>query len=101
MLHPFSRMRATHCLSRVSGSLVTGRNIAFTHKGKAFDVTKIGGELNVRDVLEGSVQRGANRMRVNVQLIDAWNGNQLWAERFEKPVTDLFEMHDSTEADNV
>jgi tetratricopeptide (TPR) repeat protein len=57
-------------------------------------VTKIGRELNVRYVLEGSVQRGGNRMRVKVQLIDAESGSHLWAERFEKPVTDLFDMQD-------
>ena len=57
-------------------------------------MTKIGRELNVRYVLEGSVQRGGNRMRVNVQLIDAESGSHLWAERFEKPVTDLFDMQD-------
>jgi TolB-like protein len=50
--------------------------------------------LNVRYVLEGSVQRGGNRMRVNVQLIDAETGNHLWAERFDKPVADLFDMQD-------
>jgi TolB-like protein/class 3 adenylate cyclase/tetratricopeptide (TPR) repeat protein len=81
-------------LSRVSGSFVIARNTAFTYKDKAFDVTRIGRELNVRYVLEGSVQRGGNRMRVNVQLIDAESGSHLWAERFEKPVTDLFEMQD-------
>ena len=81
-------------LSRISGSFVIARNTAFTYKSKAFDVTKIGRELNVRYVLEGSVQRGGNRMRVNVQLIDAESGSHLWAERFEKPVTDLFDMQD-------
>jgi TolB-like protein len=50
--------------------------------------------LNVRYVLEGSVQRGGNRMRVNVQLIDAESGNHLWAERFDKPLADLFDMQD-------
>jgi TolB-like protein len=50
--------------------------------------------LNVRYVLEGSVQRGGNRMRVNVQLIDAQTGNHLWAERFDKPLADLFDMQD-------
>ena len=55
---------------------------------------QIGRELNVRYVLEGSVQRGGNRMRVNVQLIDAENGAHLWAERFDKPVADLFDMQD-------
>ena len=81
-------------LSRIRGSFVIARNTAFTYRGKAFDVTKIGRELNVRYALEGSVQRSGNRMRVNAQLIDAQSGNHLWAERFERPMTDLFEMQD-------
>jgi TolB-like protein len=81
-------------LSRISGAFVIGRSTAFTYKGKAVDLKQIGRELNVRYVLEGSVQRGGNRMRVNVQLIDAETGNHLWAERFDKPVTDLFDMQD-------
>src|SRR5579871_2529359 len=81
-------------LSRINGSFVIARNTAFTFKGKAVDVKKLGRELNVRYVLEGSVQRGSNRLRVNVQLIDAETGNHLWAERFDKPVADLFDMQD-------
>jgi TolB-like protein/class 3 adenylate cyclase/tetratricopeptide (TPR) repeat protein len=81
-------------LSRIHGSFVIARNTAFTYRGKAFDVTKIGRELNVRYALEGSVQRSGARMRVNAQLIDAQSGSHLWAERFERPVTDLFEMQD-------
>jgi TolB-like protein/class 3 adenylate cyclase len=81
-------------LSRISGAFVISRNTAFTFKGKAVDVKKLRHELNVRYVLEGSVQRGGNRLRVNVQLIDTESGNHLWAERFEKPVTDLFDMQD-------
>ena len=81
-------------LSRISGAFVIARNTAFTFKGKAVDVKKLGRELNVRYVLEGSVQRGGNRLRVNVQLIDAETGNHLWAERFDKPVADLFDMQD-------
>jgi TolB-like protein/Flp pilus assembly protein TadD len=81
-------------LSRIRGSFVIARNTAFTFRGRAFDVTKIGRELNVRYALEGSVQRSGNRMRVNAQLIDAQSGNHLWAERFERPMTDLFEMQD-------
>jgi TolB-like protein len=81
-------------LSRISGSFVIARNTAFTYKGKHIDVKTIGRELGVRHALEGSVQRGGNRMRVNVQLIDAETGNHVWAERFERPVTDLFEMQD-------
>jgi TolB-like protein/class 3 adenylate cyclase len=81
-------------LSRLRGSFVIGRNTAFTYKGKPVDLKQIGRELNVRYVLEGSVQRGGNRMRVNVQLIDAETGNHLWAERFDKPLADLFDMQD-------
>jgi TolB-like protein len=81
-------------LSRIRGSFVIARNTAFTYKGKPVDVKAIGRELNVRYVLEGSVQRGGNRMRVNTQLVDAESGQHLWAERFEKPVADLFEMQD-------
>ena len=81
-------------LSRIRGAVVIARNTAFTYKGKPFDVKTIGRELNVRYVLEGSVQRSGNRMRVNVQLIDAETGNHLWAERFDKPLADLFDMQD-------
>src|SRR5216684_4043116 len=81
-------------LSRISGALVIARNTAFTFKGKPVDVRKLGRELNVRYVLEGSVQRGGNRLRVNVQLIDVETGNHLWAERFDTPITDLFDMQD-------
>ena len=65
-------------------------------QGEAVDLRQIGRELNVRYVLEGSVQRGGNRMRVNVQLIDAETGNHLWAERFDKPLADLFDMQNET-----
>ena len=81
-------------LSRISGAFVIARNTAFTYKRRATDVKQIGRDLNVRYVLEGSVQRGGNRMRVNVQLIDAESGNHLWAERFDKPVADLFDVQD-------
>jgi TolB-like protein len=81
-------------LSRIAGSFVIARNTAFTYKGKHYDVKQIARELNVRYVLEGSVQRAANRLRVNVQLIDAETGAHLWAERFDKPVVDLFDMQD-------
>ena len=81
-------------LSRIRRAVVIARNTAFTYKGKPLDAKMIGRELNVRYVLEGSVQRGGNRMRVNVQLIDADTGNHLWAERFDKPLADLFDMQD-------
>src|SRR6516162_647203 len=63
-------------------------------KGKRVDVKKLGRELNVRYMLEGSVQRSGKRLRVNVQLVDAESGHHLWAERFDKPVADLFDMQD-------
>jgi TolB-like protein/class 3 adenylate cyclase len=81
-------------LSRIDGSFVIARNTAFSYKGKPYNVKQIGLELNVRYVLEGSVQRGGNRLRVNVQLIGAEIGDHLWAERFDRPVTDLFDMQD-------
>ncbi len=80
-------------LSRIS-AFVIGRSTAFTYKGRSVDLKQIGRELNVRYVLEGSVQRAGSRMRVNVQLIEAETGAHLWAERFDKPVADLFEMQD-------
>ena len=81
-------------LSRMRGALVIARNTAFTYKGKAIDVKTLGRELNVRYALEGSIQRRGDRMRVNVQFIDAESGNHLWAERFDKPVADYFDMQD-------
>jgi TolB-like protein len=81
-------------LSRIRSAVVIGRNTAFTYKGKHIDLKQIGRELNVRYVLEGSVQRGGNRMRVNVQFIDAESGHHLWADRFDKPLADLFDMQD-------
>ena len=81
-------------LSRIGGAVVVARNTAFTYKGKPLDVKTIRRNMNVRYVLEGSVQRGANRMRVNVQLIDAETGRHLWAERFDKLLADLLDMQD-------
>jgi TolB-like protein/Flp pilus assembly protein TadD len=81
-------------LSRIRDSLVIARNTAFTYKGKSLDAKEIGTELGVRYVLEGSVQRDQGRVRVNAQLIDAESGSHLWAESFDKPLTDLFSMQD-------
>jgi TolB-like protein len=81
-------------LSRIDGTFVIACNTALTFKGKAIDVQQLGRELNVNYVLEGSVQRGASRLRVNVQLIDAETRAHLWADRFDKPMTDLLEMQD-------
>ena len=82
-------------LSRIAGSFVIAHNTAFTFKGKAVDVKQVGRELNIRYVLEGSVQRNGSRLRVSVQLVDAETAGHLWAERFEKPVADLFDMQDA------
>jgi TolB-like protein/DNA-binding winged helix-turn-helix (wHTH) protein/Tfp pilus assembly protein PilF len=81
-------------LSRISGSFVIARSTAFSYKGKPVDVRAIGRELNVRYVLEGSVQRAGGRMRVNVQLIDTESGAHLWSERFDKRLADLFDTQD-------
>ena len=85
-------------LSRIRGSFVIGRHTAFTYKGKAVDLKQIGRDLNVGYVLEGSVRRGGNRLRVNVQLVDAETGAHLWTDRFDKTVADLFEMQDEVSA---
>ena len=81
-------------LSRLTGSFVIARNTAFTFKGKNADARQIGKELGVRYVLEGSVQRDQNQVRVNAQLIDAQSGGHIWAERFDRPLADLFAMQD-------
>jgi adenylate cyclase len=85
-------------LSRIPNSFVIARNTAFTFKGKTIDAKDIGKELGVRYVLEGSVQRDQNRVRVNAQLIDADSGAHLWADRFEEDVSDLFKLQDQVVA---
>jgi TolB-like protein/class 3 adenylate cyclase/Tfp pilus assembly protein PilF len=81
-------------LSRISGSFVIGRHTAFSYKGQSIEIKQVGRELNVRYALEGSVQRGGNRLRVNVQLVSTETASHLWAERFDKPIADLFDMQD-------
>jgi TolB-like protein/class 3 adenylate cyclase/Flp pilus assembly protein TadD len=81
-------------LSRMTNALVVARNTAYTYQGKTVDAKQVSRELNVRYLLEGSIQRGANRMRLNVQLIDGLTGNHLWADRFDKPMADLLDMQD-------
>ena len=85
-------------LSRTRNSFVIARNTSFTYKGKNIDAKEIGKELGVRYVLEGSVQRDQNRVRVNAQLIDAESGAHLWADRFEEDVVDLFKLQDQVVA---
>jgi adenylate cyclase len=81
-------------LSRIDGSFVISRNTAFTYRGKPVDTKQIGRELGVRYVLEGSVRRSGNRIRVNAQLIDAESDAHLWAERFDHDTSDLFALQD-------
>jgi adenylate cyclase len=85
-------------LSRIRDSFVIARNTAFTYKGRNVDAKEIGKELGVRYVLEGSVQRDQDRVRVNAQLVDAESGSHLWAERFEEDRADLFKLQDQVVA---
>lgn len=85
-------------LSRIPGAFVIASNTAFSYKGKAIDARQIGSELGVRYVMEGSVQSAAGRIRVNAQLIDAETGAHLWAERFDKPLANLFDTQDEITA---
>jgi adenylate cyclase len=84
----------TTALSRIHNSFVIARNTAFTYKGKSIDAKEIGKELGVRYVLEGSVQRDQNRVRVNAQLVDAASRAHLWADQFDEDVADLFKVQD-------
>ena len=81
-------------LSRIGTLFVIGRNTAFTYKGKAIDLKQIGRELGVDYALEGSVQRGGDRIRVNVQLIDTQTGGHLWSTRVDRDRSDLFKAQD-------
>jgi TolB-like protein/Tfp pilus assembly protein PilF len=81
-------------LSRIPGSLVIARSSAFTYKGKHVEARKVGRELGVRYLLEGSVQRDGHRIRVNAQLIDARTGMHLWAERYDRSIGDLLAVQD-------
>ena len=85
-------------LSRIRNSFVIARNTAFTFKGKNIPVKEISKELGVRYVLEGSVQRDQNHVRVNAQLIDGETGAHLWADRFEEDVADVFKLQDQVVA---
>ena len=81
-------------LSRIRWLFVIARNSSFTYKGRAVDVKQVGRELGVRYVLEGSVRKSANRMRLTGQLVDATTGAHLWADRFEGMLDDIFELQD-------
>jgi adenylate cyclase len=81
-------------LSRIRWLFVIARNSSFTYKGQAVDVKQVGRELGVRYVLEGSVRKGGNRVRITAQLIDAVSGTHLWADRFDGSLEDVFELQD-------
>ena len=81
-------------LSKVSGLFVIGRNTSFTYKGKAFQLTRVATELGVRFLLEGSVRKAGERVRVTAQLIDGPSGGHLWADRYDRDLTDIFAIQD-------
>jgi TolB-like protein/Flp pilus assembly protein TadD len=82
-------------LTRIPDALVIARNSAFTYQGKAVDIRRVGRELGVRYAIEGSVQSDGDRLRINVQLVDARNAAHLWAERFDCERGELFDMQDA------
>jgi adenylate cyclase len=88
-------------LSKVSALAVTARNTAFTFKGKAVDVCEIARTLGVTHVLEGSVRKAGSRVRITAQLIDGATGDHIWAERFDRDLTDIFAMQDELSEANV
>ncbi len=88
-------------LSRMRWLFVIARNSSFTYKGRAVDVKQIGRELGVRYVLEGSVRKAANRVRITGQLVDAASGAHLWAHRFDGALEDIFDLQDQVAASVV
>lgn len=85
-------------LSRFKSLFVIARNSSFAYKGRAVDIRQVGRELGVRYVLEGSVRKGGNRVRITAQLIDAISGVHVWAERYDRDLSDLFAVQDEMTA---
>ena len=81
-------------LSKIAGLRVIARNSSFTYKGRSVDVRTVGQELGVQSILEGSIRRAGNRVRINAQLIDAASGGHLWADRYDRDLTDIFAVQD-------
>ncbi len=81
-------------LSRIKWLFVTARNSSFTYKGRAVDVKQVGRELGVRYLLEGSVRKAGQRVRITAQMIEAETGGHLWAERYDRPLDDIFALQD-------
>jgi TolB-like protein len=88
-------------LSRFRHLFVIARNSSFTYKGRAVDVKQVGRELGVRYVLEGSIRKAPNRVRITGQLIEAASGNHLWADRFDGAMEDIFDLQDQMTASVV
>ena len=88
-------------LSRLSSLFVIARNSAFTYKGKAVKVQDVSRELGVQYMLEGSVRKAGDQVRVTAQLIDAATGGHLWAERYDRPLQDIFAVQDEIRAEIV
>ena len=84
----------TTALSRFKALFVIARNSSFTYKGRAVEVKQVGRDLGVRYVLEGSVRKAANRVRITGQLVDAGTGAHLWADRFDGGLGDIFDLQD-------
>jgi len=91
----------TTAISRLPWLFVIARNSSFAYKGKAVDVKQVARELGVRYVLEGSVRKSGNRVRITGQLIDAATGNHIWADRFDGALDDIFDLQDSVAANVV
>jgi adenylate cyclase len=81
-------------LSKIAGLMVIARNSSFTYKGRSVDVRAVGRALGVRSVLEGSIRRAGKRVRITAQLVDAATGGHLWGERYDRDLTDIFEVQD-------
>ena len=81
-------------LSKISGLFVIARNSSFTFKGKSVHVGEVGKKLGVRFILEGSVRKAGYRVRITAQLVDAGSGGHIWAERFDRELTDVFAVQD-------
>jgi len=88
-------------LSKIGGLLVIARNSSFAYKGKNVDIRAVGRDLGVGAVLEGSIRRAGNRVRITAQLIDAANGAHLWAERYDRDLTDIFAVQDEVTGEIV
>src|SRR5260370_18679534 len=84
----------TRAVSHVPSLFVIARNSSFAYKGKAIDIRQIGRELGVRYVLEGSVRKAGQRLRITGQLVEAETGSHLWADRFDSVLEDVFDLQD-------